>query len=282
MSERQDLILPPLSISAALLTVHQDPTDTAKLPQHPTNKPKLPPLIPCVEAGTMDFETGFSSKDVFPSGNIDFFLCPVCMCVPRAPVHLEKCGHVYCTVCLVEWGNRAPTKYQCAVCRQHYMDSDVIPFPLTNPLLARIFKTIVVRCPNKCGFTENPCVVSYHQVSECPKRRILCPNEGCPVVMQASNLETDHYPNCPKHRVYCTNCRLPVLLSQLNNHSCLERMRQAFGEFRKTSSGEEPFGEPLKFVVPKVQSASDRNATHRPKLMRQNATLGMEFPNIAQ
>ena len=49
-----------------------------------------------------------------------------------------------------------------------------------------------------------------------------------------------------------------------------------------------PFGEPLTYVVPKVQSASDRlkntrgNAPHPPKLMRQNAILGMEFPNIAQ
>jgi len=245
--------------------------------QAPLEKPKLPPLIPCVEVGTLEFEMGFSLKDVLPNDVAPMFQCSICQELCRHPLYLERCGHLYCSACFVEFTRVTHNNDQCAVCRAPFNANSFVSIAVKNALLERIYKTIVVRCPNNCGFTGNGYDLDQHQVGKCPKRRIQCPNEGCTVVMEASNLENEHYPTCPKHRVYCPYCRRPVLLLELNNHSCNGKKSG-----RHSKPKEKQLGKPLTFVVPKVSDefkrfkfADDKETSHPPRLQRQNATLGI-------
>ena len=244
--------------------------------QTPLEKPKLPPLIPCVEVGTLEFEMGFSLKDVLPNDVTSMFQCSICQDLCREPMYLNRCGHVYCSACFVEFTRKTHNNDQCAVCRTPFNANNIVNIALKNVLLERIFKTIMVRCPNNCGFTDNAFDLDQHQVGKCPKRRIQCPNEGCTVVLEASNLENDHYPTCPKHRVYCPYCRLPVLLLELNKHSCRGRKSKP-----DSKTNEKQPDKPLTFVVPKVSDEfkrlkfADEEKSQTPRLQRQNATLGI-------
>ena len=155
-------------------------------------KPKLPPLIPCVEVGTLEFEMGFSLKDVLPNDITSMFQCSICQELCREPMYLSRCGHVYCSACFVQFTIKTHNNRQCAVCRTPFNENTIVNIALKNVLLERIFKTIDVRCQNNCGYTGNGFDLYQHQVEQCPKRLIQCPNERCTVVIEAANLENDH------------------------------------------------------------------------------------------
>ena len=83
-----------------------------------------------------------------------------------------------------------------------------------------------MKCPFHCGFKGNPFEVDEHQIYLCPKRTILCPNEGCKAEGIAKEIEEEHFPACPFLRAYCSVCQLPTLVGDLRSHDCVGALKE--------------------------------------------------------
>ncbi|KAF0155396.1 MAG: hypothetical protein FD188_3147 [Ignavibacteria bacterium] len=196
----------------------------------------FPKKIATTEINSPDFEAGFDEKNVVGGFPNNYFMCSICEGLPRHPVFLDKCGHLFCEMCMKQHFKinsklnapfltiRAAT---CPTCKTEFTLGDVLVFDCFQTWAKAIYKTIQVSCPFDCEYKGNPFEVDHHQVFECPLRRIQCPNEGCGEIQPAYMMEADHFPQCPCLRIYCTACKLPVLASERITHDCKSRMNDA-------------------------------------------------------
>ena len=83
-----------------------------------------------------------------------------------------------------------------------------------------------MKCPSECGYKGNAIEVDAHQVYNCPKRLIKCPNENCEVKMVASEMEKGHLQSCPLLMVHCPTCFLPVKVEELETHDCMGKLME--------------------------------------------------------
>lgn len=197
---------------------------------------QLPSNIPCVLAGTIDFEVGFEQKYLVLNNLIDGLFCGICHGLPRKIKELNECGHIYCDSCLQnlvklrEESNPQQSWAHCPQCESKFslfgLDIDYIP-----RALASVYSRIQINCPFGCGYQGNAMQVDIHQLEHCPNRLIQCPNINCYIIMAAQDMEHGHYPNCPQQRVTCHDCFLPVRRTDLVTHNCEEKRREVLQAF---------------------------------------------------
>ena len=163
-------------------------------------------------------------------------ICNICMGVPRFPTMLYACGHIFCEGCISNNLKKAPSKNNnpsavrtaaCPNCRTKYNRSAIVFFTQFQKLSQNLFKLIVIKCPQDCGFKGTPAVVDEHQVYTCPKRPINCPFKGCNFVGEAHKLTIEHFPSCPSREVYCPKCLLPCQATPDAPHDCVRALQDA-------------------------------------------------------
>jgi hypothetical protein len=178
--------------------------------------------------------TGFDDTQVvkaFPDFMSETaYKCPVCLCIPRFPVSLRQCGHMFCEQCirsvLTTWTTSfqamPPTRVgeaRCPVCRYVFRHIDFVPFDQW-PLFARIqWKSIQVQCINMCGFTSDPLTVASHETRLCPKRRFKCLGSRC-LFVDSFEVVDKHCTSCSNIFIYCTQCQFPIQYIARNEHKC--------------------------------------------------------------
>ena len=200
--------------------------------------------MPCCEANTLAFETGFDEEFLMQELT-SVWMCGICHCLPRRPVYIDGCPHLFCEACLMEHFrvSRDPNEPRdaqeeeeqryvvplapCPNCKRDFSKSEICPFEHMDPWVQRAFKERQVKCPFKCGFVGDMVEVDTHQVYTCPRRPLQCPHKDCDVVVEAAVLERDHFPTCPKRRVHCAHCKLAVLASEEDTHDCVKRLQSA-------------------------------------------------------
>ena len=197
---------------------------------------ELPPRLPHTCVNKDDFEMGFDEKYIEGGIKQNCFLCAVCQCFPRHPCFLETCGHLYCEICIkkhFQFNKSLQPPFltihsaACPVCKERFRLGDVTPNENFQQWALTVYKSIEVKCPQECGFKGNAFQVDDHQVYECPKRPIRCPNSSCTFVASAEVLESTHFAKCPFLRVFCGKCNLPVPANQLQSHDCIRLLQEA-------------------------------------------------------
>ncbi len=197
----------------------------------------LPKFIPNVAINDLDYQSGFDESLCISGPLTNAFLCSLCKGIPRHPVNLENCGHLFCESCIqkhfqitarhgnleLNFGRSAP----CANCREPYKLHSLILFNKFSPWAKQVYQSLSLKCPLTCPFIGNPLEMDEHQSFTCPLRNIKCPNINCSEIMTAELLEKEHLRECTHLRIYCYGCKLPVLKSELYTHDCFATLRQA-------------------------------------------------------
>ncbi len=207
-----------LSIAARL---YQFRYDDEKVSVKPNGKP----ILKCSE-----HINGFFDKGYEPDNAINInrkFVCTICLNIPRHPIELKNCGHVYCRGCISqvkmtnndEWSTAQKI---CPLCRTVFTEQHIINFDKGSKTLQKIFNEIVISCSFTCGRHLSIYVLNDHEMWLCPRRPVQCPNNGCGIVLPDQEME-EHLDICPKRYVYCSNCFLPRKHDQ--QHDCVKTLR---------------------------------------------------------
>ena len=165
---------------------------------------RFPPRIPHKDINTHNFETGFDEDHVEGGLPYNNFICSCCQCLPRLPVMLETCGHLFCEFCAdanyknkrgfdVQYGvpnDEAP----CPNCRVPYRKQEITTWRSFHKWTKTLFSQIVIICPEGCGFKGSPTKVDEHQIYCCPKRPIRCPLGGATLLERRCSSRTSTFP----------------------------------------------------------------------------------------
>ncbi len=193
----------------------------------------LPADLPNCKLNDYNYEQGFDEQLLVSSEYADCFSCPICHGIPRSPVILKLCGHLFCECCLKKqmeahiYEDDDESMLQCAVCKGRFQESHVLPFEQFYTAVKKAYHLVRLRCPNGCPFIEDPQEMDRHQSFQCDLRVVRCPSLGCEVTMPFHQLRDEHVAVCPKLMIYCESCLLPVTREHLKDHNCKERMAAA-------------------------------------------------------
>ena len=194
----------------------------------------LPTDLPNSKLNDYDYEQGFDEHLLVNSEFADCFSCPICHGIPRSPVIIKHCGHLFCECCLEKHASsetpqfpEAPGWFKCALCQHQFIPSSLIPFERFVTALKKAYHLVRLRCPSGCPFIGDPQEMDRHQSFQCDLREVRCPSIGCEVTMSFHQLRDEHVAICPKLMIYCDSCLLPVTREQLKDHNCKERMAAA-------------------------------------------------------
>jgi len=194
----------------------------------------LPADLPNTKLNDYNYEQGFDESLLVNSEFADCFSCPICHGIPRNPIELTFCGHLFCECCLEKQieaykleEDEECAVLQCAVCKVHIQEAHVIPFERFYTAMKKVYHLVCLRCPYECPFIGDPQEMDRHQSFQCDLREVRCPSIGCEVTMPFHQLRDEHVAVCQKLMIYCDSCLLPVKREQLKEHNCKERMAAA-------------------------------------------------------
>jgi len=194
----------------------------------------LPADLPNSKLNDYNYEQGFDEQLLINSEFADCFSCPICHGIPRNPVIIKHCGHLFCECCLEKQASSdtpqfpdVPGWLKCAVCKLQFIPSTLIPFEHFHPPMKKAYHLVRLRCPSGCPFIGDPQEMDRHQSFQCDLREVRCPSIACEVHMPFHQLRDEHVALCPKLMIYCESCLLPVKREQLKEHNCKERMAAA-------------------------------------------------------
>ena len=95
----------------------------------------LPADLPNTKLNDFNYEQGFDESLLVNSEFADCFSCPICHGIPRNPIELTFCGHLFCECCFEKQieayklvMDEEFAVLQCAVCKGKIQESHVIPF----------------------------------------------------------------------------------------------------------------------------------------------------------
>ena len=207
-----------------------------------THTRQFPPKVPNIHAGSLEFERGYPVQCVEDLTEDSLLLCGICHMLPRNPIELECCGHLFCFPCLNQLVSiknafkntfRHYQKANCPICRTEFSSLEYTRIAHLPSTLGRMYHSLEVNCPLQCGFKSDPIKMDEHQLYECNQRLIKCPNHKCDVVIIAQKLENVHFPKCSLYLVHCPQCKLPVSQSTLHSHNCMNRLKEALTDIYK-------------------------------------------------
>ena len=196
---------------------------------------KLPHDYPNADINLAGYDSGFEESQAVVAGTNGSFICTICLGIPRRPVILPRCGHLFCQACIekasqskkVEIFGKEYSSNTCPNCKSSFSQTDTKEFEAQDPWAQRVFKSLQLICLYQCGFKGNSFEMDPHQSFQCLKRRVKCPGEDCGLMMDFDKLRDEHIKTCPKVLIYCNQCMLPVRREKLDSHDCLDRMAQA-------------------------------------------------------
>lgn len=172
-----------------------------------------------------DLSIGFEESNC--SGSLFAgFQCSCCFNLPRQPVKLPSCSHIFCATCVDKLepnGSQFSTK-NCPICREKFRYT--IEFSNFDPLLKILFRKIEVTCQYGCGFKSDPIETGKHEGIQCAKRPVLCRFPRCSMQFPSENVDA-HENDCLFRLLYCPECRLSFSANEENEHNCFERMAVA-------------------------------------------------------
>jgi hypothetical protein len=147
--------------------------------------------------------------------------CPICLGVPRQPISINACGHVYCDRCVHTLMATNPsadfTTHKCAMCRAQFRAGDLFRFGQWPLLLKQTWALLRVRC-EKCGDCESsPQDMVHHERVQCVKRVVTCP--GCWYSASVENV-CEHAVKCDGVVVNCIRCGYPIRHVRHSLHDC--------------------------------------------------------------
>jgi len=192
------------------------------------HKQTKPNGLPILMSADSDCYTGFDNSLIVGYDEKSPFICSICKGLPRYPIELAKCGHVFCYDCishvkgsLDDNGVSLPKK--CPNCRSAFKKSDITHFEKSSMALYQIYSKYVLRCPYECGHVSSPKEMIEHQTWKCKSRPVMCTSKGCHIVLADDQMET-HLQNCTKRFVFCNKCRIPMIVNN-KEHKCVSQSR---------------------------------------------------------
>jgi len=183
---------------------------------------QLPKELPNVEIGNPEFESGFDEECVDGGLKSNYLICTICEGLPRKPVSLKLCGHLFCEGCMRSYieSHRRVFIIPCPVCKKQFkIHKHLQPFGSFQQWAQGIYKSIQVKCAYCAEYKGNVQDVDEHQRYLCKMRRIKCPNDGCTFI-DAENQMGDHVAKCPNLARHCPGCFLPVMECEEKDHIC--------------------------------------------------------------
>ena len=180
-----------------------------------------------------DGPIGYSVEQAeYDTEAISNFCCPACFLIPKVPISFGRCGHIMCDFCWMRYcqarydnmsdllRNRALT---CGICRMEHSPHQIKHYGEWDPLLNRVYGSVRVACTNTgCKIKNALRDMEQHEVFQCKKRLVTCPNGDCNVQLVA-DLMPAHVIKCTKLTVY-HNCGLAVPLAEYTRHDCLRAL----------------------------------------------------------
>ena len=189
----------------------------------------LPNVLPNIQMNELEYEQGFDEKSLVNPEYADIFICAICRGIPRQPVCMKDCGHMFCETCIQQQVTTEASyngKLRCALCKRESRVVETVPFKEFCPSLKKVFRLAKLRCPLGCEFIGDPQEMDEHETFRCERRVVCCPSAGCPVKASYKEM-TEHIQSCPNLMINCRRCRLPVKRARLESHDCLKRMALA-------------------------------------------------------
>ena len=193
------------------------------------NKPNGKPIIRSSDYGTPAFETGYDLANVIGNPERCLMQCGVCLCLPRYPIELQSCGHIFCFMCAMRTINFQPMGYHstgapCPTCKSHYYISNIVDIKRSSQALLNIYNGFDIRCGYGCGQVCSPKLMMDHETWVCPRRPVRCIFDSCDTILPDTEMEA-HLDECSQRLVYCNGCYLPRKLDG-SDHSCAQSSRQ--------------------------------------------------------
>ena len=161
---------------------------------------RLPALVPnrfSIDDSQVLHPTSIEQTDEAFAEFLGIKHCPVCLKVPRYPaaITFPTCTHVGCEECFRKV-NVCPVG-RCGPCRSK---SNIVPYR-SWPLLAQVAfnQDLLVTCLECKEFHWGTVeLLANHEIYECPKRIVKCPNQ-CKVQGTPEEI-LKHYLKCDKKR----------------------------------------------------------------------------------
>ena len=176
---------------------------------------------PMLISEEQNFEIGFSSNLVISNPASKQFECTICKGLPRFPVELSTCGHIFCYECMshLPWSNENNSSLPCPNCELSFHQTDAYGIELSSRALQNIYSSLDVRCPYQCGYVSSPKAMIDHETWKCTNRPVKCTSKGCDVILPDNQMES-HFDECPERYIFCQNCRIPIKHS-VTPHHCI-------------------------------------------------------------
>ena len=131
----------------------------------------LPADLPNSKLNDYTYEQGFDEHLLVNSEFADCFSCPICHGIPRSPVIIKFCGHLFCEGCTQKQFEAAKNEdeeedsdvIQCAVCKGHFQPFHLLAFEYFYTAVKKAYHLVRLRCPNGCPFIGDPQEMDGHQ-----------------------------------------------------------------------------------------------------------------------
>ena len=193
-------------------------------------KPNRQTILCSSGFGTTNLEVGYAPENVVLTVEPEScpFMCKVCKGLPRYPVEIKKCGHLFCSFCIFRVLRERSLHCftlmtaACPICKKNFSSPDVLEIAKTSLCLYNLYLAIDVRCTYGCAHICSPKAMLEHETWQCRRRPVKCPNSGCNYETPDEDME-HHLDVCPSRLVYCSICRLPKRASE--SHECIGALR---------------------------------------------------------
>ena len=146
--------------------------------------------------------------------------CPICLGLPRQPVTISTCGHMYCDECvhqLIATNASADLlTHKCSVCRTQFKRGDLLHYGQWPLLLRQTWALSRVRCEG-CDFESSPDDMVNHERTRCANRMVMCP--GCWSTLPVEAM-CEHAIHCDRVVVNCIHCGYAIRHTRHHLHDC--------------------------------------------------------------
>ena len=200
--------------------------------KHPELKPNGKPIFRSVDYQLKNYQQGWSLDLVKGGSNNCPFICSICRGLPKFPLEVKECGCAFCFDCINLAVNRVFKEFPmrdtapCPNCKTTFCPEKMQLVEEKSRALYRLFTAIDVRCSYGCGATKGTKSLIEHEMYQCPKRPVNCPN-GCTLngeelTLPDSDMEA-HLECCENRLVNCNKCRIPKPFAE-KKHQCVKAL----------------------------------------------------------
>lgn len=190
-------------------------------------KPNKKPYLKSIDYNEDKQQSGWSLELVKCGKDACPFICSICLGLPKFPVEILSCGDTFCFDCIGALILRNIEEHsiynsgRCPNCKDLFETKDIQAFEEVSKALYRVYTSIDVSCSYGCGLITSTKSLVKHEMWECRKRPVKCPN-GCNKVLPDTEMEA-HLDECEHRLVYCNKCKLPKILSE-KKHACVKAL----------------------------------------------------------